>query len=630
MSWMEALAKTYDNCISEVGINSGTDEHPVVLLPLYHLTVNAAIEITIDENGNFLRADKIDKNSQVTIVPVTENSASRVGEISPMPLVDKLSYIAGDYDEYANDKKIKRPCYEAYMENLYDWANLPGTPNKVKAICKYLEKGTVMSDLKKFELYDGSDVFVRFIVNNTESSEEEKTKTWCDEKIYRSFEQYYSGKIEDFDIDYATGEIASITQKLPGKIRNTGDRAKLISSNDTSGYTFRGRFINASDAAQIGYETSQKAHNALRWLITKQGYRNESEYIVCWAVGGEKTPPVMASTDELKNDVDGFAVDDDDDNDNDTEQIVDTDELFAKRLNKYIAGYKQKINENTRVVVMAVDTADGSGQGRLSITYYNELEGSVLLKNLHKWHSKCAWKHYTKSKDKNDKGNYFYGAPSPREIVLSAYGTEQNGLLKADEKVVKKNIDRILPCIVQGKKFPKDMMYAAVRNAGSPLRFGGFNRNRILTSTCAVIIKCQHDYGKEVFTMALNKESTDRDYLFGRLLAAAHNLEEYVNYKSGNGGRETNAMKFWSVYAQKPARTYQTIRERLQSYISKLSSGSRNYYLELAEEIFDKLSETDSFNNEPLKENYLLGYYSQMEEFRNSKKSVNNEESEED
>ena len=151
MSWIEALAKTYDNCISEVGINRGTDEQPVILLPLFHLTVNAFAEITISEKGEFIDASRIDKKKQITVVPVTENSASRVGEISPMPLVDKLSYIAADYDEFANEKKPKKPCYEAYIENLHEWVNFPNTPVNVKAICSYLEKGTVMRDLKKTE-----------------------------------------------------------------------------------------------------------------------------------------------------------------------------------------------------------------------------------------------------------------------------------------------------------------------------------------------------------------------------------------------------------------------------------------------------------------------------------------------
>ena len=48
--------------------------------------------------------------------------------------------------------------------------------------------------------------------------------------------------------------------------------------------------------------------------------------------------------------------------------------------------------------------------------------------------------------------------------------------------------------------------------------------------------------------------------------------------------------------------------------------------MELAEEIFCKLSETNSFNNEPLKENYLLGYYCQMAEFRKNKSTDTNKE----
>lgn len=612
MSWMEVLAKTYDNCIGEVGINRGTNKNPILLLPLSHLTVNAIAEIILNENGDFLGANKVDKNDQITIVPVTEDSASRSSGISPFPMADKLSYIAADYDDVSKDEKSYKAHYKAYIENLHKWADLPDTPVKVKAICVYLDKGAVMRDLISVGVYDGKDGFVRFIVNGN-STEPEETRTWLDKEIWDNFINYYNTTFEDCDIDYVTGERCMTTDKLPAKIRSTADGAKLISSNDTSGYTYRGRFVDAKSAASIGYETSQKAHNALRWLIAKQGYRNDSECIVCWSIGGEEMPPIISSTDDM---IDSWRDDKD-------EALSDTDESFAKQLNKYIAGYKQEIGVNTRAIVMAVDTADGSIKGRLAITYYQELEGSRLLENLHKWHRECSWKHYVK---KGDKGHYYVGAPSPREIVLCAYGTQQGAFVSADGKMIKRNIDRILPCIVQGKRFPKDIMRAAVRNAGNPQRFSRYNWNNILTWTCAVIIKCQYDYGKEVFKMALNKESTDRDYLFGRLLAVAHKLEDYVNFKSGNSERETNAMKYWSAYAQKPARTYETIRRGLQSYISRLSKGSRDYYQQLTEEIFDKLAKTDSFNNEPLNENYLLGYYSQMAEFRKNNKNNNMEE----
>lgn len=622
MGWINVLARTYDNCLSEVGkVNKAVRkygkkevEETIVLLPQSHLTINAIAEIRLKENGEFIGANKVDKADQITIVPVTEDSGSRSSGITPMPLCDKLSYIAGDYDDYAKEDKSKRACYEAYMQSLHPWADLADTPVKVKAICNYLDKGSVMKDLTAAEVYDGTDGFVRFIVVN-ESNTAEETKTWLNEEIYKSFIAYYNSTLEDIGIDYTTGEECAITQKLPAKIRNSGDKAKIISSNDTTNFTFKGRFTTAAEAASIGYEISQKAHNALRWLIAKQGYRNDSESIICWSPGGEPVPSPMENTDKLVYDFD--------DEDEEDEVIVDTEETFAKKLNKAIAGYQQnfdkyekRINEDEmKVVVMAVDTADGSGQGRLSITYYNEQHPKFFLDNIFKWHNECSWIRFGKM-----------GAPSPKDIILAAYGAEKGAFLEADGKLVKKNVDRLLPCIVQGKKIPKDIVYAAVRNAGNPQRFSDNNWNRLLADTCAIIVKYQNDYGKEVFKVALNKESTDRDYLFGRLLAVTHRLEEYVNYKSGNEGRETNAMKYWSVYAQKPAKTYMNIRKNLQSYITKLNSGSRNYYLELAEEIFDKLAQTDSFNNEPLKENYLLGYYSQSAEFRKNNSTNNNEE----
>ena len=98
MSWISALARTYDNNKSKRDTQNG-----IVLMPLSHLTVNAGAEVTINLQGELLRINKVEKKEQVTIVPVTEDSASRSSGVTPMPLVDKLSYIAGDYDKYSND-----------------------------------------------------------------------------------------------------------------------------------------------------------------------------------------------------------------------------------------------------------------------------------------------------------------------------------------------------------------------------------------------------------------------------------------------------------------------------------------------------------------------------------------------
>ncbi|HUM84327.1 MAG TPA: type I-C CRISPR-associated protein Cas8c/Csd1 [Lachnospiraceae bacterium] len=602
MSWINALSDTYDNCIGKVG---EFDNQKNVLLPISHLTAQAQIEIFVDYHGNFIRAERVGKEDATTIIPVTEESASRSSGIAAMPLCDKLCYVAEDFDKYCQPKKSMEDYHKEYMKGLAAWAERPNTPKKVKAIYEYLKKGTVVSDLLKSKTYEKPEDFVRFSVESKELKAEDP-RVWTDKEVFKNFSDFYNTTLADRSYCYSTGDWIPVTGKLPAKLRNTGDKAKLISSNDKQGFTFRGRFTEASEAAEIGYETAQKAFNALRWLIAKQGYRNGSESIVCWAVGNERIPPICAEPDSL------FPFESDD------AKHAETEELYAKRVNKAIAGYKTDITPKTKIIVMAVDTADGSGQGRLALTYYCEMLGSDFLNYLQSWHLECEWEH---NYHKNEKGEYyrFIGAPSPREIALAAYGTDREGLLKADDKVIKKCVDRILPCISQGKRIPKDIVLSAVKNASEPERFSGYNWNRILTNTCAIIKKYQIDYGKEVYSMALNENSNDRNYLFGRLLAVCDRIEGQYYYRE-KIQRETNAKKYWSMFSRKPARTLSVIRDRINPYLEKLNDKNHIYekerYTKLMEELFDRLGDVQGFTNEPLNENYLLGYYSQMADFR--------------
>ena len=43
-------------------------------------------------------------------------------------------------------------------------------------------------------------------------------------------------------------------------------------------------------AAGVSFDVTQKAHNALRWLIYRQGYRNGEQVFVAWAVSGKSIP----------------------------------------------------------------------------------------------------------------------------------------------------------------------------------------------------------------------------------------------------------------------------------------------------------------------------------------------------
>ena len=68
----------------------------------------------------------------------------------------------------------------------------------------------------------------------------------------------------------------------------------MISANDGSGFTYRGRFADTSQTVSIGYEVSQKAHSALRWLVKKNGFYVDEMTVVAWEISGKEIPDIMA------------------------------------------------------------------------------------------------------------------------------------------------------------------------------------------------------------------------------------------------------------------------------------------------------------------------------------------------
>ncbi len=181
---------------------------------------------------------------------------------------------------------------------------------KAKAVLAYVKKGSLWADLNREELVpvvvDGargkakekikdSKIFIRWRV---ESSETPVSGTWEDEQLIDAWISYDRAANPKNGLCMALGEEARVCKNHPKFIRGSGDGAKLISANDDSGYTFLGRFTDKTglQACCVGYEVTQQAHNALRWLIQRQSYRNEDQVIVSWAVGGAPIPDPMGSS----------------------------------------------------------------------------------------------------------------------------------------------------------------------------------------------------------------------------------------------------------------------------------------------------------------------------------------------
>lgn len=70
MAWMKRLAETYDLYQDLAGIVK--DGQPV-LLPVSHSTINAQIEVTLNEAGEFVMGKVVEKGDEVTIIPINVN-----------------------------------------------------------------------------------------------------------------------------------------------------------------------------------------------------------------------------------------------------------------------------------------------------------------------------------------------------------------------------------------------------------------------------------------------------------------------------------------------------------------------------------------------------------------------------
>lgn len=649
MSWLEKCYETYENCQQEIGIQKfqaeGDKRSYVPLLPVAHTTQLVNIEVELDQNGDFQDARLLAKDEQTTIIPCTEESSARTSGVVPHPLVDKLQYIAADYPAYGGAKKSG---WNLYHTQLQDWCSSPYADAKVCAVLRFLEKGCLVASLvKKHILFldengkmpakwtgnkdekpkiletlasaDQTESFVRFRVGGIDLAQ--------DEAVRESFIHYYEMKQQRVDYCTVQGKQMAVSTLSPYKIRNPGDRAKLISSNDSTNYTYRGRFVTAEQALSIGYETTQKAHSALRWLISKQGCSNGDQTVVVWGTKGEPIPDITADSMDLGDDfAAAFA------------QLGQpqlppaTESEYAERFNKAIQGYGKALDEKANTVVMILDSAT---QGRLSIRYYRELAGSELMKNITDWHRNFAWKLNYRSAPESAKPGQkpkwkrvsFWGAPSPADIAKAAYGE------KADKKIIQQTVERLVPCITEGKYLPRDLMLSAVHRATAGIGLEPWEYQKTCGIACALICGYYHRNKKENFVMTdgkyVDETIDDRSYLFGRILACAEQIERRVQSQTGET-RPTNAERLRLVFVQRPAKTTALLQQKLTPYLNRMRANgvSRDKRYSTLQELVGRLG-AENYTNKPLNELYLLGYACQMMDFREENAAYNKNTAEE-
>lgn len=644
MSWMAQLYATYENMAGKRGPNDpvtpidhmhqkAQDEEIARLLrlrlaPIAHTYKEARVEVTLNQAGEFRDAVAVGPKDRETLIPVTEDSAGRTTNKAPHALCDELPYVAGDYERFAADnekqKKKNKGKYEKYISALEDWVKSPYTHPKAEAVYTYLSEKRLVSDLivaGSVRLTDGGKIsgsaygnaLVRFRILSSDNTEE---RCWEDPTLINAYIDYYLSKRRgDTDICYLTGKKQSVCRKHPKGIDAAHNVAKLISANDEEGFTYRGRFSTPDQAFTLGYETSQKIHNALTWLVKTRGVyagQKDKRTFVCWNPKGKETPDVL----------DAFGLVAREDETDEAYDIVS----YKRKLAKTFGGYTDQFDENDTVIVMGLDAAS---DGRMAITYYNEWMARDFFSRVKKWGDECNWyisfgKHTRVETPSFDRIVKFAfgterdpaakaGDAQASGIVNIAVGTEQKRDFMADDRVVKEQTERLLKCMLDGQRVPYDIVRALVSRASRPISYSKDNRELVLSTACAVLVKFYRDRGIEKGEnefMELDLQNHDRSYLFGRLLAVCEKVER-LTFDSDEK-REPNAIRLQSAYANHPFRTWRTLEELLNPYFRELYPGQRAKYKNLIGEIIAGFSsEDEKVLNQRLSENYLLGYYLQ-------------------
>ena len=570
MGLLQKAVETYGAMAHRAGQVFEGENEP--LAPISHIMARPQIIITLDQSGNFVAAQVLDKNTPKIIIPATEESAGRTVKAAelPHPLCDYLRYLLPQ----------NQVEYQHYISQLSTWANSSHTHPKLHAVLNYVQGGTILENLRQAGIDAEEKAMVCWVVNGL--GETLNGPCWTDRTLMNAFIDYYHEKRTDTPpaLCMISGELEMPAGQHPKGIVPISGNAKLISANDSSGFTYRGRFDDAAQAATVGYAASQKAHSVLRWLVANQSVSFGGRTFLCWNPQGIQVPRVTGPMGRRSG----------------TAQRAANPSQYQKQLREALSGWKEDLPQSAGVVIAAFDAAT---TGRLAVTYYNELLASDFLDRLHDWEVSCCW----------EDGPYGIQSPSLFQIVSWAFGTPRNGKAEMDDRILSQQMQRLVACRVDKAPFPLDIERALAEKASHLLLYEGENRQKLLFTACAAIRKYHCDHLKEEWDMALDKNCSDRSYLFGRLLAIADAIEN--NTYTDEDRRETNAIRMQKAFTLRPMTTWSALWDKLRPYNKRLAQskpGLYRYYHSVIDDILNRLSPFDPTLNQKLDDIYLLGY----------------------
>ncbi|HFC8542618.1 TPA: type I-C CRISPR-associated protein Cas8c/Csd1 [Neisseria weaveri] len=679
MSWMQKLYRTY-----EFAQTQGLDDEELALP--FHIPKAVHLKIVLNDKAELVRAERFDGKKQVPI-QVTEKSSKRSGStIASYALHDNLQYIAktaGQYltieylskiaekdngkkwkaflsgsDEekhkFADTEKVKyESCFEFYEQQLSDWVEFSNLP-ELRIVLRYVQKGSLIEDLIEKEYFSfedkillsgKDDPFDLTIVWAVEMPNDLHVDLWSKSNIKSQWIKYQESQSEQGnkskELCYVTGEEDYPVEAYP----KIDGNAKVVSANDDTGFTFRGRFYGDKDngakselgsqAVTLGRDVSQKAFNILKWLIKRQGISNGDQKTVAWAVSDKEIPsPIQDSFGVIDwENLDVSAVENEEEMPSETnisgkDWSSSVGQKAAEIIKKKLHGCRANLENHEQISLLMLDK---STDGRMALTYYQEFLPADYFANLDAWIDDFSW--YQRYKPKEGKP-WLFAAPFIERIgdaVLSKFEREDK-----EKKAKKRLYARLLPVIAGGKnvQIPYDLVQQSFQTACNPFSYQkskegkNFEEKRKEYWECNIGVACALYKGwrvrhydkseRRTYSMSLDTENRSRDYLYGRLLAQAESLEWYALYLQ-NGKktptRATNAERYFQQFAQRPYSTWRSLEsEKLVPYKNYLTGLGKDFYKQAIGEIMELFQNEDFICDDKLSGEFLLGYHCQKME----------------
>lgn len=629
MSWMQKLCEAYDACIA-----CDQSKESVKLVPLGFAHKKVKYHVVLSQDGQFVSADELTDENQLEI-PSTPQAESRTGDNgAPFPLAEQLKYLIYE------DENLKR--FSQYMGQLDAWCGQPDAPACLRVVYTYLDSHTLLTDLesqpnlklkyyKNVERREGAGEDAKAMVCfSVQMQDESPDDLWLRADVKQSWERFLADKLLGAKaFCYVEGKMLPVMENHP-KVQGN---AKLISAKDSEfPFQYKGRFVDDRSAAVVSFDASVRAHNALIWLIKRQGMQKYGMTWVVWNTNGA----VMKVPIDEKSDFMEY----EEEEEEDSGPVIDTFESYAREVRAAARGYGGRLHDYNQqrtnfTVILGLEAAT---DGRMSVTYYQEYSGNEYVKRLEEWYTDCCWWSYSR---KNKTKEIAY--PSPEQIAVAVLGPDAVNAAKKDKKCEKSHTklmrqlhSRILVCIADRQPLPLDVVRSAFYRVCMPLTFvSGKERKWSRTAwetsvdTSCALISCfqKRRRGKdcEVFIPELQAESKRRDYLYGRLFAVADFMEE----KSMDKGRDypTNAIRLMRQFVKYPFETWPKIHEKLIPCFKSLGSDSKRYQILFAK-IEEQFSEEDRYRRGELSLEFLQGLSSQRQMLFQKRESAEKKEDE--